>query len=109
MSIPEVVEHAAVYVSQLQKRMEELKQRKEQLEAEDISLQAMTRGTISPVIDITDLGSAVEVNLIAGTDTKFALCDIISILEEEGAQVLSATYHNAGNKVLFSVHSQVIY
>ncbi|XWS68993.1 hypothetical protein CRYUN_Cryun04dG0141300 [Craigia yunnanensis] len=70
MSVPEIVEHATVYVSQLQKRMEELKQRKVQLEAEDISLQAMTTGTISPVIDVTDLGSAVEVNLIAGTDTK---------------------------------------
>ncbi|XWS63656.1 hypothetical protein CRYUN_Cryun06bG0119700 [Craigia yunnanensis] len=108
MSIPEALEHATVYVSQLKKRMEELKQRKVQLEAEHISPQAMTgrAATISPVINITDLDSTVIVDLIAGTDTKFALCDIISILEEEGAQVLTATYHNAGNKVLLSIHSQ---
>ncbi|XP_022727284.1 transcription factor bHLH167-like [Durio zibethinus] len=108
-SIPEMVEHATVCISQLQKRMEELKQRKVQLEADHISPQAVATGTISPVIDITDLDSSMEVNLMAGTNTKFALCDIISILEEEGAQVLSATYHNTGNKILLSIHSQAAY
>ncbi|XVF44017.1 hypothetical protein PTKIN_Ptkin02bG0086000 [Pterospermum kingtungense] len=107
MSIPMLVDHAAVYVSQLQKRVEELKQRKVQLEAEHSSPQAIT--TISPVIDITDLGSTMEVNFISGKDTNFALCDIISILEDEAARVLSATYRNAGNKVLISVHSQEAY
>ncbi|XVE75050.1 hypothetical protein DITRI_Ditri12bG0066300 [Diplodiscus trichospermus] len=105
MSIPQLVDYATVYVSQLQKRVEELKQRKAELEAEHISQTA----TVSPVIDITDLGSTVEVNVIAGTIAESALCDIISILEEEGAQVLSATYHNAGNKVLLSIHSKEAY
>ncbi|XVE92456.1 hypothetical protein REPUB_Repub01dG0099000 [Reevesia pubescens] len=90
MSVPELVEHATLFINQLQKRMEEPKQRKVQLEAEHIPPQAMKAETISPVIDITDLGSTMEVNLIAGRETKFALCDIISILEEEGAQVISA-------------------
>ncbi|XVE92439.1 hypothetical protein REPUB_Repub01dG0097500 [Reevesia pubescens] len=109
MSIPELVEHATLYINQLQKQMEELKQRKVQLEAEHIQPQAVKAETISPVIDITDLGSTMEINLVAGRKTKFALCDIISILEEEGAQVISATYHNAGKKVLFSIHSQAVY
>lgn len=112
MSIPVVVDHAAVYIGQLQKRLEELEQRKVQLEAEHSppppQAVNMRTGTTTPVMEITDLGSTVKVTLISGKDTSFVLCDIISILEEEGAQVLSASYHNAGNKVFFSIHSQVI-
>lgn len=102
MSIHELVERATIYVNQLQQRTEELKQMKAQLEEGQ-----STATRISPVINITDLDSTIQVNLVAGTDMNFALCDIISILEEEGAQVLSATYHNVGNKVVLSLHSQV--
>ncbi|OMO53332.1 hypothetical protein COLO4_36774 [Corchorus olitorius] len=103
MSIPELVEHATIYVTQVQKRMEELKQMKVRLE---ISKKMTTSGTIvSPVISITDLGSTIEVNVMAGMDMRFVLCDIISILEEEGAQVVNAAYHNLGNMILLSIHS----
>ena len=62
---------------------------------------------IIPVVNITDSNSSLEVNLITGSDTKFSLCDIISITEEEGAEVLSATYNKAGNIDIFSIHCQV--
>ncbi|XP_017970716.1 PREDICTED: uncharacterized protein LOC18609444 [Theobroma cacao] len=104
MSIHELVERATIYVNQLQQRTEELKQMKAQLEEGQ-----STATRISPVINITDLDSTIQVNLVAGTDMNFALCDIISILEEEGAQVLSATYHNVRNKVVLSLHSQAAY
>ncbi|XP_021293485.1 transcription factor bHLH167-like [Herrania umbratica] len=104
MSIHALLERATIYVNQLQKRTEELKQKKAQLEEGQ-----STATRISPVIKITDFDSTIQVNLVAGTDMKFALCDIISILEEEGAEVLSATYHIVGNKVVLSLHSQAAY
>ncbi|XP_022725000.1 transcription factor bHLH167-like [Durio zibethinus] len=108
MSTYEMLEQVTVYVNQLRKRVEELKQMKLQVEEECREMRSGP-SLISPVINITELDSTLEVNLIAGMDTKFALCDIISILEEEGAQVLTATYHNTGNKILLSFHYQAAY
>ncbi|KAE8663584.1 hypothetical protein F3Y22_tig00112926pilonHSYRG00008 [Hibiscus syriacus] len=48
-----------------------------------------------------------ELNLIATTTS--ALCDIITILEEEGAEVVSVNYHKDGNRIRLSVHSQAAY
>ncbi|KAK8567689.1 hypothetical protein V6N13_105647 [Hibiscus sabdariffa] len=114
MSMPELVEHATVYVKQLQERVEELKRWKLQVEGAS-SRQPQEAGdvgnetTITPVLEITDSESAMEVNLIAGTGKNMALCDIVSILEEEGAEVVKVNYHKDGNRILLSVHSQAAY
>ncbi|XWS34808.1 hypothetical protein CRYUN_Cryun21dG0069200 [Craigia yunnanensis] len=108
MSTHEVLEQATVYVNQLEIRVEELKQMKLQIEEE---YREMTSGRriISPVINITDLNSTLEVNLITGWNTKFKLCDIIQILMEEGAEVVTAAAnHNAGDRIIYSFHCQPI-
>ncbi|KAK8522486.1 hypothetical protein V6N13_115454 [Hibiscus sabdariffa] len=114
MSMPELVEHATVYVKQLQERVEELKRRKVQAEGEISSRQAEAGDVgnetmVTPVLEITESESAMEVSLIAGTGKNTALCDIITILEEEGAEVVKVNYHNDGNRILLSVHSQAAY
>ncbi|KAL4301981.1 hypothetical protein GQ457_10G025620 [Hibiscus cannabinus] len=116
MSMPELVEHATVYVKQLQERVEELKRRKVQAEGEISSRAQAEAGdvgnetmVITPVLEITESESAMEVNLIAGTGNNMALCHIVTVLEEEGAEVVKVNYHNDGNRILLSVHSQAAY
>ncbi|GMI87783.1 hypothetical protein like AT1G10585 [Hibiscus trionum] len=81
MSMPELVEHATVHVKQLQEHVEELKRRKVQLEGLNRQeLRAAGDETIiSPVLKITDSESTMEVNLIVGTGTKIALCNIVTV------------------------------
>ncbi|XVE75049.1 hypothetical protein DITRI_Ditri12bG0066200 [Diplodiscus trichospermus] len=104
MSNHEVLEQATIYVNQLRKRVEELKQLKLQAEEECRGIRSGP-SIISPVINITELDSTLEVNLITGLDGKFKLCDAIKILEEEGAEVVTvAANHNAVDRILYSIH-----
>ena len=109
MSTHEVLEQATVYVNQLQNRVEELKKTKLQVE-EECREMTSGRSTIFPVINITDLNSTLEVNLITGWNRKFKLCDIIKILMEEGAEVITAAAnHNAEDRIIYSFHCQVYF
>ncbi|XWS07855.1 hypothetical protein CRYUN_Cryun41cG0028700 [Craigia yunnanensis] len=106
MSIPDMVELATVYINHCQRGLEELRQRRMQLEEankEEIRREPM----ISPVLNITDSNSTTKVNLITGSEMKLALCDIISTIEEEGAEVLTVTYNNTGNMNILSIHCKV--
>ncbi|XWS34804.1 hypothetical protein CRYUN_Cryun21dG0068800 [Craigia yunnanensis] len=111
MSVPELVDRATAYVKQLQKKLEEYKQMKVQLEDKHASATAYTMRsrTIPPVLNIRDLGSNLEVHLITGLNMEFALSDFISILQEEGAEIISATCHHAGDKAIYTILSQAIY
>ncbi|KAK6228091.1 hypothetical protein SCA6_000431 [Theobroma cacao] len=44
-----------------------------------------------------------------GSDMKFILGEIISIIEQEGAEVIGATYNHAGkvNRNILSIHCEV--
>ncbi|XWS22586.1 hypothetical protein CRYUN_Cryun29cG0049100 [Craigia yunnanensis] len=65
MSTNGVLEQATVYVNQLQNQVEELKKTKLQVE-EECREMTSRRSIIFPVINITDLNSTLEVNLITG-------------------------------------------
>ncbi|XWS66085.1 hypothetical protein CRYUN_Cryun05aG0170100 [Craigia yunnanensis] len=103
MSIPDMVELATLYINHFQRHLEELRQRRMQLEEAN---RATRETMITPVLNIIDSNSSTEVNLITGSDMKFTLSDIISIIEEEGAEVQSVTYNNVGNMNIFSIHCQ---
>ncbi|XWS56505.1 hypothetical protein CRYUN_Cryun09bG0090900 [Craigia yunnanensis] len=103
-SIPDMVELATIYINHFQSHLEELRQRRMQLEEAN---RTTSERMIIQVVNITDSNSSMEANLITGSDTKFSLCDIISIIEEEGAEVQSVKYNNAGNMNILSIHCQV--
>ncbi|XP_022735337.1 transcription factor bHLH168-like [Durio zibethinus] len=112
MSVPELVDQAIAYVKQLQKKLEQYKQIKVQLEDKLASATACTtrnRMIVPPVLNIRDLGSNLEVHLITGLNSEFALSDFISILQEEGAEIISATCHHAGDRAIYRILSQAIY
>ncbi|XP_038992355.1 transcription factor bHLH168-like [Hibiscus syriacus] len=64
---------------------------------------------IRPVVSFRDWDSNLEVNLIIGLDMGFALSDFINILQEEGADILSATCHHVGDRAIYTILSQAIY
>ncbi|GMJ03654.1 hypothetical protein like AT1G10586 [Hibiscus trionum] len=107
MSVPEMVDRATAYVKELQMRMEQYEGvKKVQLEA---AYEVKKKRLIRPVLSIRDLGSNLEVNMITGLNMGFALSDFINILQEEGADIISATCHHVGDRAIYTILSQAIY
>ncbi|KAM7464621.1 hypothetical protein LguiA_032742 [Lonicera macranthoides] len=54
------------------------------------------------------MGSTMVVNLITGLDKSLTLHQILFVLEEEGAEVLSATYSTVGQRIFYTTHFQAL-
>ena len=91
------MEQSFVYLKDLKKRIDELNAKKEELK-EDLVL---------PAIEMSEKGPILEVNLVTSLKKGFTLHEVISILEEEGAQVLSANYSTSKNRIFYTISSQV--
>lgn len=60
-----------------------------------------------PIVELRDLGSSIEVMLVSGLNKTFMLYEVISVLEEEGAEVVTASFSTVGDKIFYVVHAQV--
>ena len=103
---------AASYIKQLRERVEQLKGRKEQAmrigSSSDTINDKMKIGTKLPLIDLREFGSSIEVILITGLQKNFMLSEVLSILQEEGAEVVSASFSAVNDKVFHTIHAQVL-
>uniref|UniRef100_A0A5B6ZJP9 BHLH domain-containing protein n=1 Tax=Davidia involucrata TaxID=16924 RepID=A0A5B6ZJP9_DAVIN len=114
LSQQDQLNQAATYINQLRERIEELKGRKEAAMNNNNNnnnnnniTDTMTIGVSLPLVELRDLGSSVEVLLISGLKKNFMLYEVISILEEEGAEVVSASFSTVGDKVFHTLHAKV--
>ncbi|XP_050377967.1 transcription factor bHLH162-like [Argentina anserina] len=112
---------AASYIKQLTERIEILKERKEkELSSQlgtsnkpsmnDVNNRACktaVAGSRLPLIKMSELGSSIEVLLISGLNKNFMFYEVITVLQEEGAEVVSANFSTVGNKVFHTIHAQV--
>ncbi|KAK9045379.1 hypothetical protein V6N11_059260 [Hibiscus sabdariffa] len=84
---------AAAYIKHLTERIERLKKMKEEamksIEPSGSIMETTTAPVClsSPVFELRDFGSAIELVLITGLNRNFMLYQVISILEQEGAEV----------------------
>ncbi|XP_022735688.1 transcription factor bHLH162-like [Durio zibethinus] len=108
---------AAAYIKHLRERTEKLKEIKEQvmksMEASSSSSSIMKTtepvgGLSLPVVELKDLGSSIEVVLITGLNKNFMLYEVISILQQEGAEVVSASFSTVGGKIFHTLHARAI-
>lgn len=122
LSQQEQLDQVATYIKQLKERVDELKARKATAMGNNNNMISGTknnnnnRETTSsmseeyfkfPVVELRDLGSSLEVTLITGLMKNFMLCEVINVLQEEGAEVVSASISTMGDKVFHSLHAQV--
>ncbi|KAF9671556.1 hypothetical protein SADUNF_Sadunf12G0059800 [Salix dunnii] len=106
------LELAACYIKQLRERVEGLQRAKEEqaITAPRPSSSAMTSlmiGLSLPVVELRDFGSSIEVVLISGLNKNFMFYEVMNVLSEEGAEVVSASYSTVGDKVFHTIHAQV--
>ncbi|XP_022737020.1 transcription factor bHLH162-like [Durio zibethinus] len=102
---------AAAYIKHLREKIEKLKAIKEQaMKSKEASSSIMNTtasvGLSLPVVELRDFGSSIEVILITGLNKNFMLYEVISILEQEGAEVVSASFSTVGGKIFHTLHAQ---
>ncbi|XWS37470.1 hypothetical protein CRYUN_Cryun19dG0045700 [Craigia yunnanensis] len=109
----EQLDLAAAYIKHLRERIEKLKEMKEQvmksIEVSSNSSIMKTNASVGlslPVVELRDLGSSIEVVLITGLNKNFMLYEVITILEQEGAEVISASFSTVGGKIFYTLHAQ---
>ncbi|GFZ05655.1 hypothetical protein Acr_17g0012270 [Actinidia rufa] len=52
------------------------------------------------------MGRALNVTLVTGHDDKFIFHEIIRLIHEEGAEVLSANFSVIGNSIFHAIHAK---
>ncbi|KAG6422201.1 hypothetical protein SASPL_118765 [Salvia splendens] len=60
-----------------------------------------------PIVTVKELGFGVEVMLISGLNKNFMLSQVISVIEQEAAQVLSINMSSVGESIIHTIHAQV--
>ncbi|XP_048500336.2 transcription factor bHLH167-like [Beta vulgaris subsp. vulgaris] len=123
LSQADKIEQATNYIVELKERVDNLNKRKGQLEMTGITHEAGTSSnqqnttlndatmadSALPIIDVKDLGSSLEVQLVMALEGNIMLHEVIRVLEEEGAEVVNATFSTSGNKVIHTLHAKVFW
>ncbi|CAO2193283.1 unnamed protein product [Urochloa humidicola] len=61
-----------------------------------------------PVVEVRQHhdGSSLDVVLVSSVLRPFKLHDVVTVLEEEGAEVINANFSVAGRKIFYTIHSR---
>ncbi|CAN1807239.1 Transcription factor bHLH162 [Linum perenne] len=100
MALPDQLDQAAKYIKKLQTNLEKMRVKKERLTTVSIR---------PPRIEIREMGSALEVVLVTGLDSHFVFNETIRVIQEEGGEVVNASFSVAEDLVFHTIHSQVHY
>ncbi|CBI21863.3 hypothetical protein VitviT2T_017687 [Vitis vinifera] len=115
-SIPDQVDEAVSYIKSLQGNLEKLKEKKESLMSSRKRPHTCSTTSVgetstpslrSPVMEIREMGSNLQVTLVTGLEDQSIFYDIIGILHEESAEVLSASFSVVGNSAFHVLIAQV--
>lgn len=116
-SIPDQVDEAVSYIKSLQGNLEKLKEKKESLMSSRKRPHTCSTTSVgetstpslrSPVMEIREMGSNLQVTLVTGLEDQSIFYDIIGILHEESAEVLSASFSVVGNSAFHVLIAQVL-
>ncbi|CAA7402238.1 unnamed protein product [Spirodela intermedia] len=112
------LDQAAAYIKTLRERIDRLKQKKELTVDRAAEGGAATPdksgaapelmiGLRLPLVEIRALESTLEVVLICGPDRRSLFYEVIGVLEEEGADVVNASFSSVNEKTFYTIHAQV--
>uniref|UniRef100_A0ACD5TRJ4 Uncharacterized protein n=1 Tax=Avena sativa TaxID=4498 RepID=A0ACD5TRJ4_AVESA len=110
------LDSAAAYIKQLKGRIDELKRRKQgggcsssSASGNKASSSTTTAPAASlPVIEVRHQDATLDVALVSEAGKPFKLHEVIAVLEQEGAEVVSASFSVVGDKIFYTLHSQAL-
>ncbi|KAG5618341.1 hypothetical protein H5410_018165 [Solanum commersonii] len=107
------VDQAITFIEELKERVEVLKRRKDEVVAQvtgDDSKKSISTTTCTiktPMVKVRELDSTLEVIILtSGLQKNFTLQEVIKIIEEEGAQVVTANYSTIDDTIYYTIHTQ---
>ncbi|KAI3962030.1 hypothetical protein MKW92_017889 [Papaver armeniacum] len=133
----DLIDQAANYIQELTKRIDKLKRKKDLLtttttlpntdcdDQDFLDSNAVAAATTTcssnastesagndllnlPILQVRNFDSTtLEVVLITGMNKQFLYYQLITVLEEEGAEVFNASFATVDDKIFYTVHSQV--
>ncbi|KAI3914501.1 hypothetical protein MKW92_052926 [Papaver armeniacum] len=128
----DLIDQAANYIQELTKRIDKLKRKKDLLTTTttlpntdsddqdflDSNAVAASTTTCSsnagnnllnlPILQVRNFDSTtLEVVLITGMNKQFLYYQLITVLQEEGAEVVNASFATVDDKIFYTLHSQV--
>ncbi|KAL2344054.1 hypothetical protein Fmac_005339 [Flemingia macrophylla] len=107
-SRPDQIGEATNYVKSLQIKLEKMKEKRNNLiEIERSENGSMNKGLKSPQFKIQQMGSVLEIVLVSELDCLFMFTETIRVLQEEGSDVVNASYTVVGNEVFHTIHCKV--
>ncbi|KAL1551277.1 transcription factor bHLH168-like protein [Salvia divinorum] len=101
------IDEAAAYIKIVRDRIEALKGRKAQLINSGNVTKAAIGSETLPILTVKELGFCVEVMLISGLNKNFMLGQVISIIEQEAAEVLAVNISRVGDNIVHTLHAQI--
>ncbi|MFS7910724.1 putative transcription factor bHLH family [Helianthus anomalus] len=103
-------DHSIAYIEHLRKRIEVLKdKRNEALKyVNDYPSALSCEGVSTPpsTVEVHDLDGGLKVLLISNIEKNISFSEIISIVEEGGAEVVKGGYTIADDKVIYTLHAK---
>ncbi|XP_022147999.1 transcription factor bHLH162 isoform X2 [Momordica charantia] len=112
LTLPEQIDEAIKYIKEAEKKVNAAKEKKERLMGKQSSTAATMEGSSSsspaaPQLKIQEIGRSLQIFLSSGSDNQFLFRETIRILQQEGAEVVSASFSAAANSVLHTIHAQL--
>uniref|UniRef100_A0ACD5VLN4 Uncharacterized protein n=1 Tax=Avena sativa TaxID=4498 RepID=A0ACD5VLN4_AVESA len=124
------LDEAAKYIKNLKERIDDLRQRKSSAQAmatlrgiDGVTTPPATttmngdagslefegkKREMTPVVEVRQHDDlSIDVVLICCAERPVRLHEVITILEEEGAEIVNANYSIAGLKIFYTIHSRV--
>lgn len=111
LALPDQIDEAVKYIKELEKKVNLAKEKKEKLEGKNkssMNIESSSSSSASPQLKIHQSGRSLEIILSSGLDNQYLFSETISILQEEGVEVVNASFSVSGSSVFQTFHAQVI-
>ncbi|XP_039123112.1 transcription factor bHLH168-like [Dioscorea cayenensis subsp. rotundata] len=103
-----ILEEATSYIKKLQGKIESLKRKRNMLEMNMQGIHMDITDDHKIEVQVTVKDDIMDVVLLSGLNKGLKLHQVVSILEEEGAEVINASFFTVGDKIMHNIHSQAI-
>lgn len=107
LPVPQLIDQATSYMIQLKERVEHLKKKKTILLGGAVENRSQGSSHL-PKLSIYSRDSTIQMNLVVDLNMKrVMLHELVTVFEEQGAQVMSAHLHNLNDRTTYTIIAQV--
>ncbi|CAM0879387.1 unnamed protein product [Alopecurus aequalis] len=128
LTMPSSLEEATKYIKKLKERVDELDHRRSSAQAmadsrtagngvstptssgtgSDLEVDKIGKASAALVVEVRyHDDSSMDILLTCSIERPIKIHEVITILEEEGAEIVHANHSKAGHKIFYTIHSRV--